>query len=367
MNEYTNLQTFNHPQMGNIRILNHNDQPWFCLTDICKSLKIQSRTVRARLTKEQNQKFRILDANNHHQQTTFITESGLYSAILESRKNEARNFRQWVTTEVLPAIRQNGAYVHTTPNDTPETLQAKAQQAAQMAVQHLKQQLAQQAEQLKQANAQLDQQAQQLNQANTKLANTKQIIADQNHQLATLDIELSHKDLLLTRRTNAYHSAIERAALTTRENRQLTTQLEAQQTQLGQKDMQLLVQQNELEEQSLQLTAQQPSVHYAQALLATPDAITINEMAKILIQAGYITGQNRLFQWLRQNGYLCSRPCFRNLPTQEYMTQGYFVVREHIGINVYGNTVISHTTHVTPKGQQHILTHFAQHRPEQPA
>ncbi len=60
------------------------------------------------------------------QQANFVNEDGLYDAILDSRKQEAKQFRKWVTSEILPSIRKTGGYLITSENDTPEIIMARA-------------------------------------------------------------------------------------------------------------------------------------------------------------------------------------------------------------------------------------------------
>lgn len=71
-------------------------------------------------------KYPIVDNLGREQQANFVNEDGLYDAILDSRKPEAKQFRKWVTSEVLPSIRKHGAYMVTTAEDTPETIMGES-------------------------------------------------------------------------------------------------------------------------------------------------------------------------------------------------------------------------------------------------
>lgn len=90
-------------------------EPLFCLADICTVLELTNPTHTANALKEEfgsptlNVGL-IMDANNHTQQATFITEPQLYFVMMRSRAEKAKPFRQWVVNEVLPAIRKKGYY-----------------------------------------------------------------------------------------------------------------------------------------------------------------------------------------------------------------------------------------------------------------
>ncbi len=107
----TAIASFAYKQMGEVRTATVNGEPWFCLNDVCEVLLIASpRTVAARLDTDEKGYVCLTDAMGRERETTFINESGLYSVILRSDKPEAKPFRKWVTSEVLPAIRKTGRY-----------------------------------------------------------------------------------------------------------------------------------------------------------------------------------------------------------------------------------------------------------------
>ncbi len=99
-----------------------------------------------------------------------------------------------------------------------------------------------------------------------------------------------------------------------------------------------------------------PKEIFADAVTASKDSILIGDLAKILKQKGIEIGQNRLFQKLRNNGYLIQRrgPSW-NMPTQKSMEMGLFEVEERTITNPDGTTKISKTTKVTGKGQQYFI------------
>lgn len=113
------LQIFNHPDFGEVRTVTIGDEPWFVLKDVCAILDLASaHKVADRLDEDERNQIPLTDSLGRLQETTIINESGLYNVILRSDKPEAKPFRKWVTSEVLPSIRKHGAYM------TPETLQA---------------------------------------------------------------------------------------------------------------------------------------------------------------------------------------------------------------------------------------------------
>lgn len=112
-----NLQTFSFNNQS-IRTVQLNNQPYWVLKDVCDVLELTTPSrVAERLEEDEVSQTHIIDALGRIQNTTVITESGLYAVILRSDKPNAKEFRKWVTSEVLPAIRKNGAYA------TPQTIE----------------------------------------------------------------------------------------------------------------------------------------------------------------------------------------------------------------------------------------------------
>jgi prophage antirepressor-like protein len=104
-----NQLTFNFVAQS-VRIVMIDDVPWFVAADICKVLSIaNNRDAIARLDDDERG-VGIIDTSSGQQEMGIINESGLYSLILTSRKPEAKAFKKWVTSEVLPALRQHGQY-----------------------------------------------------------------------------------------------------------------------------------------------------------------------------------------------------------------------------------------------------------------
>lgn len=107
MNE---LKVFNY-QDNEVRTMEVNGEPWFVLKDVCSVLGLGSaHKVADRLDEDERNQIPLTDSLGREQETTIINESGLYNVILRSDKPEAKPFRKWVTSEVLPSIRKTGSY-----------------------------------------------------------------------------------------------------------------------------------------------------------------------------------------------------------------------------------------------------------------
>lgn len=123
MNE---LQIFNNEEFGSVRTITKDNEPMFCLADVCKALDI---------TNAGNVKQRLSEKGIHNADTptkggmqnmVFINESNLYKVIFQSRKPSAERFTDWVTDEVIPSIRKNGGYISNQEQMTPEQIVANA-------------------------------------------------------------------------------------------------------------------------------------------------------------------------------------------------------------------------------------------------
>ena len=112
----------------------------------------------------------------------------------------------------------------------------------------------------------------------------------------------------------------------------------------------------------LETTVEQmkPKALFADAVAASKTSILIGELAKILRQNNVEIGQNRLYDYLRNNGYLHRKGSQRNLPTQRYMEMGLFEIKESTHTNPDGTVLITKTTKVTGKGQQYFINKFLQ-------
>lgn len=124
------IKIFNSPQFGEIRTTGTSENPLFCLSDVCSVLGLRQGDVKQRLDKGVVST-QPLETAGGIQHANFVNEDGLYDVILDSRKPQAKAFRKWVTSEVLPAIRKTGGYLATKQDDTPEEIMARALTIAQ--------------------------------------------------------------------------------------------------------------------------------------------------------------------------------------------------------------------------------------------
>lgn len=111
MNE---LRIFENKEFGEIRIVEKDGEPWFVAADVCKALDIANvGNALARLDDDEKGSIRLTDVtpNGGNPNVSIVNEPGLYALILGSRKPEAKAFKRWITHEVIPAIRKNGAYI----------------------------------------------------------------------------------------------------------------------------------------------------------------------------------------------------------------------------------------------------------------
>lgn len=249
--------------MNEIQIFNYNDYeirtiqrdggPWFVLRDVCGVLALGTPArVAERLDGDEVSQTHIIDSIGREQETTIINESGLYHVILRSDKPEAKPFRRWVTSEVLPSIRRHGIYA------TPDTVE--------------------------------------------------KLLADPDTTIKLLE--------------------------TIKQERAARVALEAQ------------------------TEADKPKVLFADAVSASHTSILVGDLAKLLRQNGVEIGQNRLFRFMREKGYLCSSGGRYNLPTQRSMDRGWFQVKETTINQPDGSIRITRTVKVTGKGQQYFINLF---------
>lgn len=125
------IKIFENPEFGKVRTALLNDEPMFCLGDVCKALGIaQASKVKERLSEKGVHSIPTLTAGGE-QRLLYINESNLYKAIFHSRKESAERFTDWVTSEVLPSIRKSGGYIAGQEQMTDSELMAKALLVAQ--------------------------------------------------------------------------------------------------------------------------------------------------------------------------------------------------------------------------------------------
>ena len=108
MNE---LIIFNNPDFGEVRTIEIDGDAWFVLRDVCDALEIsKTAEVASRLDNDEVDLTDVVDSRGQKQNTYIVNESGLYNVIMRSDKPKAKDFKRWITHDVLPSIRKTGGY-----------------------------------------------------------------------------------------------------------------------------------------------------------------------------------------------------------------------------------------------------------------
>lgn len=239
MNE---LQVFNNAMFGNVRIILQDNEPWFVAKDVCDCLEIKNTTdTLKRLDEDERARLNL----GRQGEANVVNEYGLYSLVMSSRKPEAKEFKRWITHEVLPSLRKYGTYSMNIPRTLPDALKLYAN-----------------------------------------------------------EIEAHNQTKAL-------------------------------------------------------LEEQKPKVLFADAVSASDTDILIGDLAKLLNQNGHNIGQNRLFERLRNEGFLISRKgSSYNSPTQRAMELGLFRIKETAITHADGRITTNKTPKVTGKGQLYFINRY---------
>nr|DAT19379.1 MAG TPA: repressor domain protein [Caudoviricetes sp.] len=117
------LQIFKNDTFGQVRILEKDNELWFVAKDVCDCLEIKNTTdALKRLDNDERSRFNL----GRQGETNIVNEYGLYNLVLSSRKPEAKEFKRWITHDVIPQIRKTGTYSMNIPKSLPEALRAYA-------------------------------------------------------------------------------------------------------------------------------------------------------------------------------------------------------------------------------------------------
>lgn len=138
------IQIFNNPEFGQIRTIEVGNNPYFVGNDVAIALGYAKprNAIMQHVDKEDALKWGIPDNQGLIQDTTIINESGVYSLVFGSKLPSAKQFKRWVTSEVLPSIRKTGGYIATRNDDTPEEIMARAIMVAQETIKKKEQRIA---------------------------------------------------------------------------------------------------------------------------------------------------------------------------------------------------------------------------------
>ena len=182
------VKIFENDKFGQIRTAGTSEEPLFCLSDICRVLKLQPGRVKQRL----NQKGITLGntpTQGGEQQMVYINEQNLYKVIMRSDKPQAEAFQDRVCGEVLPSIRKNGGYIATSEEDDAEMILAKALKVADATIKRKEQQLLEQKEQI-------DKQIKTINKMKPLADYTKEVLlSDSTYTLTQVSKDLGFKSV----------------------------------------------------------------------------------------------------------------------------------------------------------------------------
>ena len=242
-----NLQIFENPEFGQVRVVNINGEPWLVGKDVAETLGYSNTrdAISKHVDDEDKNTVAIHDGKGNPNQI-IINESGLYSLVFSSKLPKAKEFKRWVTSEVLPSIRKHGAYM-TKP---------------------------------------------------------------------TIEQIITSPDFLIKLAT------------------ELKNEKEARQ------------------EAEAKVKEQAPKVLFADTVSGSQTSILVGQLAKLVKQRGVDIGRNRLFQWLRCNGYIEKH---KNEPTQKSMNLKVMEVKERTVNNPDGSIRITRTPMITGEGQIYFV------------
>ena len=114
------MKIFENSEFGAVRVVDVNGEPWFVAKDVCECLELTNTSQTLSYLDDDEKGITTNDTPGGAQEMSIVSEAGLYSLILRSRKPEAKTFKRWITHEVLPAIRKHGGYL--TPAKLEEAL-----------------------------------------------------------------------------------------------------------------------------------------------------------------------------------------------------------------------------------------------------
>lgn len=244
------MKIFNNAEFGSVRTLCLDGDVCFVGKDVATILGYSNtRDALAKHVDDEDKNTVVIRDGKGNPNQTVINESGLYSLVLSSKLPNAKKFKRWVTSEVLPSIRKHGVYA--------------------------------------------------------------------------VDEVLNNPDMLISALTELKAEREKRKSLETK------------------------------------IEADKPKTIFADAVAVSDTSILVGDLAKIIKQNGVDIGANRLFAWLRENGYLISRKgTDYNSPTQKSMDLQLFEIKETVVTHSDGHTTISKTPKVTGKGQVYFVNKF---------
>lgn len=150
------VQIFNF-NSSEIRVVkDEGGEPWFIAKDVCDVLGLSNITEALRNLDGDELTSEILKSGNQGREMKLVSESGLYALVIRSNKPNAKKFRKWITSEVLPSIRKSGGYIAAKADETPEMIMARAIKLADETINRQKLQLEEKDKKIAEANKQIE-------------------------------------------------------------------------------------------------------------------------------------------------------------------------------------------------------------------
>jgi len=122
----SDMKEFRSREFGTLRVTDRDGDLWFVAKDVCAALGLGRQQDSTRYLDTDERGECPVDTPSGYQQMVIVSEAGLYSLVMRSRKPEAKEFRRWVTHEVIPSIRRTGGYMVARKEETPEQTMARA-------------------------------------------------------------------------------------------------------------------------------------------------------------------------------------------------------------------------------------------------
>ena len=199
------LKIFENPIFGSVRIsMDASNQPLFCASDVCKALGYAKpqNAVAMHVDKGDALKQGTPIPNQYgtivNQQLTYVNESGLYALIFGSKQERAKEFKRWVTSEVLPAIRQDGGYMVDKANESEEDLMARALSVAQKVLKRREERIKLLEKEANNKNKQIQQQTKAIEIQTAQIKELNSAVGEMQPKVSYVDMVLQCKETVTT-------------------------------------------------------------------------------------------------------------------------------------------------------------------------
>lgn len=365
------VQVFTNDEFGSVRTIAIDGEPWFVGKDVAEKLGYsKARKAIADHVDEEDKKHSygvtIRDSTGREQKPIVINESGMYSLVLGSKLPAANKFKHWITSEVIPSIRMNGGYI-----TGQENIEGRAMNEL-IKVTYDGKEPTVSARELHtglEIRTNFTTWFERMCEYGFDESDYKKCFPNLksgcNGGQNMIDYQISvdmAKQICMIQRSDK--GRLYRQYFIDLEKAWNTPELVmARALKMADKKIHVLEAENEkhkevIIQQAQKIEADRPKTIFADAVSTSKTSILIGDLAKLICQNGHQIGQKRLFQWMRDHGYLMKIGASYNMPTQRYMEQGLFEVKERSIQNPDGSVRITKTTTITGKGQLYFINKF---------